>query len=103
MIGQAKGKVCPLLKKPCLEHGCVWFMALQGTHPATGQPVDEFGCAINWLVVTTIEGNKETRQAGAAIESFRNVVSGAQGPVLPGSPLTRPTARLEPRRGTSQA
>ncbi len=65
-------KKCPYFRKPCLKHDCAMYIALRGADPQTGHPVDEYGCAVVWNVVVTLEGNKETRQAGAAIESFRN-------------------------------
>ena len=63
---------CPYFKKPCLKHDCTHYIALCGVDPQTGNPLDEYGCAIVWNVVVTLEGNKETRQAAAAIESMRN-------------------------------
>ncbi len=65
-------KKCPRFKKKCLQHGCTHFIALRGTDPQTGQPIDEWGCADVWEVVAQLEGNKEMRQTAAAIESFRN-------------------------------
>lgn len=38
----------------------------------TGQDVDEWGCSIAWLPHLLIENANQTREAGAAIESFRN-------------------------------
>ena len=75
-------KKCPLLNKKCIRHKCQWFTQLQGTNPQTGQPVDEWGCAIAWLPVLLIEGSKETRQTAAAIESFRNEMVLGQQTVL---------------------
>lgn len=72
MFGRKSDPICPLVKGPCLEHGCKWYIRLIGSHPQTGNPVDEFGCAISWLPVLLIESSQQTRQAGAAIESFRN-------------------------------
>lgn len=65
-------KTCPLLKKPCIEHGCSWFTHLVGQNPNTGKPVDEFGCSIAWVPFLVLEAAKETRQGAAAVESFRN-------------------------------
>lgn len=67
-----KGKLCPLLKKPCIEHDCAWYMQVRGSHPQTGQPVDEYGCAQVWQPILTIENSQQQRQTGAAVESFRN-------------------------------
>lgn len=68
--------ICPLIKKPCMKHDCEWYTQLQGTHPQTGVAINEWGCAVAWLPALLIEGSKETRQAAAAIESFRNVMTG---------------------------
>lgn len=75
-------KKCPLLNKKCIQHRCQWFTQLQGTSPQTGQPIDEWGCAIAWLPTLLIEGSKETRQTAAAIESFRNEMVRGQQTVL---------------------
>jgi|TARA_Y100000034_G_C6854307_1_gene387969 hypothetical protein len=65
---------CPLIKKKCKEHGCKFFMQVIGKNPQTGQEVNQWDCAITWLPTLLIEGSQQTRQAGAAIESFRNEV-----------------------------
>lgn len=65
-------KKCPLLKAPCMEHGCVWYTHILGRHPQTGAEVDEWGCAVLWLPILLIENAQQSRQAGAAVESLRN-------------------------------
>ncbi len=68
-------------KKRCtdLRANCPKWVHLVGAHPQTGQPIDCFDCADQWASVLTIEAAKETRQAAAAIESFRNeMVRGQQ-------------------------
>ena len=45
-----------------------------GKNPNTGLDVNEFSCAISWMPMLLIENSQQTRQAGAAIESFRNEV-----------------------------
>ncbi len=76
------GKFCPLVGGDCLQLKCTWFVQLRGTHPQTGEPVDEWDCAVKWLPVLLIEGAKETRQTAAAIESFRNEMVRGQQAVL---------------------
>lgn len=68
------GLTCPLHRKDVSKvcHTCDWYMQLRGVHPQTGEPVDEWGCAIAFLVITNIEGAQMSRQTGAAVESFRN-------------------------------
>ena len=43
-----------------------------GKNPNTGEDVNRFDCAVVWLPMLLIEGSQQTRQAGSAIESFRN-------------------------------
>lgn len=66
------GNFCPLLKKDCVGLQCNWFIQIRGTNPNTGKDVDEWGCSIAWLPHLLIENANQTRQAGAATESFRN-------------------------------
>ena len=63
---------CPLLNKKCMKHQCVWYNMLQGTHPQTGQDVQEWGCSIAWLPLLLVENSKATVGVKAATESFRN-------------------------------
>ena len=66
------GNFCPLIKKDCVGLKCTWFVQLRGTNPQTGEPVDEWDCAVKWLPMLLIENAKEVRQGAAATESFRN-------------------------------
>ena len=64
---------CPLNGfEPCKQLDCAWFVKLAGTDPNTGKPVDEFGCAMAWMPMLLIENAQQSRQTGAAVESFRN-------------------------------
>ncbi len=73
------GKYCPLIKKDCIGLKCSWYTQIRGTNPNTGEPVDEWGCAITWMPILAIEVAQKENQTGAAIESFRNeVVKGNQ-------------------------
>ena len=67
-------KICPLVKEECLEHGCHFYIHLTGNHPQTGQPVDEFDCAIAWMPILLVENARTMRGAQAAVESMRNEV-----------------------------
>jgi len=67
-----KGNFCPLIKKDCLENKCLWYTQVRGQNPNTGEPVDEWGCAMNLLPVLLIENAKQQRSTAAAVESFRN-------------------------------
>ena len=72
-----QGKYCPLIKKDCIGLQCSWFTQIRGTNPNTGEPVDEWGCAITWLPILTIENSQQQRHTSAAVESFRNEVVNA--------------------------
>ena len=67
-----QGKFCPLIGEDCLGLKCAWFTQVRGTNPQTGQEVDEWGCAVNWMPMLLIENSQQQRQTGAAVESFRN-------------------------------
>ena len=63
---------CPLIQKKCKEHHCKFFTQIMGKNPHTGEDVNRFDSAVTWLPMLLIEGAQQTRQSGAAIESFRN-------------------------------
>ena len=69
---------CPLIQKKCKEHQCKFYIQVMGKNPNTGQEVSEWNCAVSWLPMLLIEGSQQTRQAGSAIESFRNEMVNAQ-------------------------
>jgi hypothetical protein len=67
-----KGHFCPLIKKDCIENKCEWYCQVRGINPNTGEPVDEWQCAVNLLPVLLIENSNQQRSTSAAVESFRN-------------------------------
>jgi hypothetical protein len=67
-----QGTFCPLIKKDCIQMKCAWFTQLRGNNPNTGKEIDEYGCAIAWMPILTIENSQQQRHTGAAVESFRN-------------------------------
>jgi len=70
---------CPLNKfKECKGLDCSWFIQVRGTNPNTGEEVDDWGCAVAWLPTLLIENAQQSRQTGAAVESFRNEMVKAQ-------------------------
>lgn len=69
-----QGTFCPLIKKDCVQTQCSWFTQLRGTHPQTGQEIDEWMCAVASLPMLQIEVAKQARSGAAATESFRNEV-----------------------------
>lgn len=64
---------CPLNEfAPCKQLECAWFTKVAGTNPNTGEPVEEFSCAVSWIPMLLIENSQQQRSTGAAVESFRN-------------------------------
>ena len=69
---------CPLNNfEPCKMLDCAWFLKIAGKHPQTGVDVDEWGCSMSWLPILMIENSQMQRETGAAVESFRNEMVGA--------------------------
>ena len=64
---------CPLDNfNPCRQFECAWFMEVRGTHPNTGEETHEWGCAMAFMPVMMMSTAQQSRQTGAAVESFRN-------------------------------
>lgn len=63
---------CPLLKKKCIKHRCLWYNMLQGKNPMTGADVHEWGCSIAWIPLLLVENSRSITGVQAATESFRN-------------------------------
>lgn len=74
------GTKCPVMGgKPCMQFECKWWMSIKGPHPQTGEPVEEWNCAVVYQVVAGLEAAQQARQTGAAVESFRNEMVRQQG------------------------
>jgi len=64
---------CPLNGfKKCKQFECAWFMQMKGENPQTGEPLDDYGCAMAWMPVILLENSKLQNETGSAVESFRN-------------------------------
>jgi hypothetical protein len=64
---------CPLNGfEPCKKFDCAWFIQIRGTDPNSGEEVDDWGCSMAWMPMLMIENAQQSRQTGAAVESFRN-------------------------------
>lgn len=65
-----------------VTHKCPKWIRLQGDDPNSGKKIDEFACADAWLPILIIESAQQSRQTGAAVESFRNeMVKMNAGPI----------------------
>lgn len=65
---------CPLLKEPCRQLGCNWFISMRGINPNTGEEIDDWRCTMAFLPLMVMEGASQTRQAGASIDMLRKEV-----------------------------
>ena len=65
------GRECEEIKDNKI-HRCIWYTAVRGTNPNTGEEVDEWSCAISWLPTFQIETSQTQRGVSSALESFRN-------------------------------
>ena len=90
-----QGKFCPLIGEDCLGLKCAWFTQVRGTNPQTGQEVDEWGCAVNWMPMLLIENSQQQRQTGAAVESFRNETISRISQTISMKPIEEPINKLE--------
>ena len=71
---------CPLNGfEPCKKFDCAWFIQIRGTDPNTGDEVDDWGCSMAWMPMLIIENAQQSRQTGAAVESFRNEMVKSNG------------------------
>ena len=59
----------------CRKLDCGWFIQLRGTHPNTGEPIDEWGCAIAWKPILMIETAQQQRQTDAALDNLLNLLA----------------------------
>jgi hypothetical protein len=64
--------LCPLLRAECAGASCRFWTHVRGLNPQTGQEIDKFGCAVEFLPMLLIENSAQQRSTGAAVESFRN-------------------------------
>lgn len=63
-------------------HKCMWHTKLSGNDPATGEPMDKWGCAMAWMPILMIENSMQQRQTAAAVESFRNEMVQSNSAIL---------------------
>ena len=77
------GTFCPLVNGDCKKLECVWFTQIAGPHPQTGEQFDEWGCAVAWMPLLSIENTKRLNEVGSSIESFRNATVEQMSPIVP--------------------
>lgn len=65
-------------KSVVFECTCPKFVNVKGKDPQTGAVVDQWGCVDAFLPMLLVEVAQQSRQTGAAIESFRNEIVAAE-------------------------
>lgn len=79
MFGGSKKADCPFWRGPCKEHGCRFYIQIQGMDPNTGQSVNKWDCAIAWLPMLLIENSQMQRQTGASTDKVANEIDKFRG------------------------
>ena len=90
-----QGKFCPLIGKDCIGLQCSWFTQIRGTHPQTGEEIDEWWCAVNWIPTLLIENSQQQRQTGAAVESLRNETLNRLSQTISMKKINEPVKKIE--------
>ena len=69
--------VCPLfqkaMKKVC--HTCAWWNSIKGKNVNTGEPLDNWNCAINLFLVMQFEVANQVRHVDGTMQAFRTETS----------------------------
>lgn len=61
---------------------CHWYTKLMGTNPQTGADMEQWGCAMRFLPMLSVENSMTNRQVGASVQSLRNEVVKRQDAAL---------------------
>ncbi len=73
---------------------CKWYQHIKGQNPQTGELVDEWDCSLVWMNILSIEATQKLHSSVAAIESFRNEVTGGIKSVI-ALAASNKTAKIE--------
>lgn len=65
---------CPFWKGSCKEHACRLYTQVIGQNPNTGEQINKFGCAFEFIPMLLIENSQQQRQTGASVDGLRNAV-----------------------------
>ena len=64
---------CPLNDfSPCKQFDCAWFMKMTAKNPNDGKLIEEWNVMRVACLEPAHENAQQSRQTGAAVESFRN-------------------------------
>lgn len=69
--------ICPFLsaggrKVKCIEHDCMMWTQVMGTHPQTGEQMNQWSCAVAWMPTLILNVAQEGRKTQAAIQHINN-------------------------------
>ena len=64
--------ICPLLRKPCIQEQCEWYVTVRGYDINTGRDIDNKQCVLSTLPMLLIENSAQQRSTASAVESMRN-------------------------------
>jgi hypothetical protein len=67
-----KKPICPLLRKPCIEEECAWYVTVRGYDVNTGKDIDNKQCVLSTMPMLLIENSAQQRSTASAVESMRN-------------------------------
>lgn len=81
------GEFCPLVKGECVRHECAWYTKLVGMDPQTGQPIEDWKCAITYLPILLVENSNQQRQTCATVDKVAHAVRLSAGIPLNEKPL----------------
>ena len=94
-----KKVICPLLKKPCIEHQCAWYTTVRGYDRNTGKEIDNQECIVSTIPLLLIENSAQQRSTGSAVESMRNEIvkkSEVTNTILANIAFANDMAQLQP-------
>jgi hypothetical protein len=97
MFGSKAKADCPFWRGPCKEHACRLYTQVLGMNPNTGEKINKFGCAFEFIPMLLIENSQQQRQTGASVDSLRNCVdrSNQTIPVQIAAMTSSPTLLLD--------
>ena len=68
---------CPLIGEECMEHGCAWYINIQGVNPQDGKIIDQWQCAIAAIPMLQIETSQAARATQSATVEVREEINKA--------------------------
>lgn len=73
-------KLCPLLKKPCIQHSCMLWK--QVNFERAGMPVVEWDCSLNWNMTLQMMLLNEQKRTSAVVDKLATETQAAAGTLI---------------------